>query len=102
MSMVADRTWHQLTVQASLEALGVDPSRGLTTQEAAERSSAQGPNELVELGRRSILSIIWDQLRGALIALLIAAAVVSAAVGDVQDAAAILAIVFFFIYLRKC
>ena len=90
----ADRpAWHRLTEQESATQLDVNADTGLAGVEAARRLNQVGPNVLVEQGRRSILGILWEQLRAALILLLIVAAVVSAAVGDFEDALAILAIV---------
>ena len=57
------------------------------------RLSRYGPNELVERGGRSPWRILLEQLTGTLVLILIVAAVVSALVGDVKDAVAILAIV---------
>ncbi len=57
------------------------------------RLSRYGPNELVERGGRSPWRILLEQLTGTLVLILIVAAVVSALVGDIKDAVAILAIV---------
>jgi Ca2+-transporting ATPase len=52
-----------------------------------------GPNELVERGLKSPWRILWEQLTGLMVVILIVAAVVSGALGDWKDAIAILAIV---------
>jgi Ca2+-transporting ATPase len=85
--------WHRLTEQEAAAWLAVDPQAGLTSKDAGERLQQAGPNVLIEQRRRGIGRILWDQLRGALILLLVVASVVSAALGDIEDAAAILAIV---------
>jgi Ca2+-transporting ATPase len=73
--------------------LEVAPEHGLSAAEAAGRLARYGPNELVERGRRSPWRIFFEQLTGTLVLILIVAAVVSAIVGDIKDAVAILAIV---------
>ncbi len=85
--------WHRLTEQEAAARLDVDVTVGLASDEADRRLKQAGPNVLIEQGRRSIARILGDQLRGALILLLVVAAVVSAFVGDIEDAVAILAIV---------
>ena len=85
--------WHQLDVHAAADRLGTDLARGLTAADAARLLTQHGPNELVERGGRSTGAIIRDQLTGTMVLVLIAAAVISAAIGDLLDASAIAAIV---------
>jgi Ca2+-transporting ATPase len=73
--------------------LETDAEQGLTQAEARRRLATYGPNELVERGRRSPWSILWEQLRATMVVILIVAAVISALLGDYKDAVAILAIV---------
>jgi Ca2+-transporting ATPase len=70
-----------------------DPRRGLTATEAARRLRAHGPNELPRAEAVSPLALLARQFRSVVVWVLIGAAVVSAALGDTLDAAAILAIV---------
>src|SRR5688500_17151380 len=86
-------TWHQLTPQAAADQLGTNLGAGLTADDAARRLGDHGPNDLVERGGRSPAAIVWDQVTSTMVLVLIAAAVVSAAIGDFVDAAAIAAIV---------
>ena len=57
------------------------------------RLTEHGPNELQEKPRAGFLKMLWDQLNNFLIIILIVAAVVSLALGEVVDAMAIMAIV---------
>jgi P-type Mg2+ transporter len=66
---------------------------GLTSALAAERLRLEGPNTIEEHGRRSLGAILVGQLASPLVALLIAASVVSIAVGEQVDASIILVIV---------
>jgi Ca2+-transporting ATPase len=73
--------------------LGTDFEAGLTPAEAQRRLAEEGLNELVERGVKSPWLILWEQLTGLMVVILIVAAVVSGALGDWKDAIAILAIV---------
>lgn len=66
---------------------------GLSDDEAARRLAENGPNELIERGRKSAWRIAGEQLTGTLVLVLLGAVGISAALRDYQDAAAILAIV---------
>ncbi len=85
--------WHTLEPCDALVRLGVEADSGLSEEEAARRLAGTGPNELAERGVRSPLSILLDQFVSAMVGLLVAAAVVSAAIGETKDAVVILAIV---------
>ncbi|MCS7220676.1 MAG: cation-translocating P-type ATPase [Anaerolineae bacterium] len=85
--------WHRLEIAEVLALLKTEPERGLTQTEAQRRLAEYGPNELVERGLKSPWLILWEQLTAVMVMLLIIAAVISAALGDYKDTAAILAIV---------
>jgi len=74
-------TWHALTEKAALLGLGTALQNGLDDSEAARRSQQFGRNELSDRGGRSPWSIIWGQLTGTLVVILILAALVSAGIG---------------------
>ena len=88
-------SWYQLEAGEVAARLGTDLSLGLTTVDAARRLQDHGANELVDRGSRSAAAILWNQLTGTMVLLLLAAAVVSAALRDLTDAVAIGAIVVF-------
>ncbi|MBL9087935.1 MAG: HAD-IC family P-type ATPase [Planctomycetia bacterium] len=73
--------------------LEVDPARGLASAEVDRRRARHGPNALPEPARRSRLAILLGQVRSPLVALLVAAAGLSFAMGDVVDACVIVAVV---------
>jgi Ca2+-transporting ATPase len=87
------RPWHALSVFDVVDALGADTSRGLTTDEANRRLDQFGPNGLPEERAPSWHVRLAGQFTQLLVVLLIAAAVVSAAIGDRLDAVVIGAIV---------
>ncbi|MER6628950.1 HAD-IC family P-type ATPase [Streptomyces sp. NPDC000987] len=69
--------------------LGVDPARGLGSREAADRAAVCGPNRLAEPARRPEWLKFLDQFRNWLIGVLLVAAVVAGAIGEVKDAVVI-------------
>jgi Ca2+-transporting ATPase len=87
------KTPHAQPLQELIERLGTDAEGGLSTGEVDRRSTQFGPNELAERAGVGIGRLLWEQFSGALVLLLIAAAVISALMSDYVDAVAILAIV---------
>jgi len=85
--------WHTRPLGEVGSVLGSDTKLGLTTGEAARRLEAEGPNELRQQERRSSLAILARQFASLVIWVLIAAALVSLAIGEVADGAAIVAII---------
>lgn len=85
--------WYQLDTTATLRWLGSDNVQGLSEEEAARRLAQQGPNELIKGKTKSLWILTWEQLIEPLVVILILAALVSAALGDFQEAIVILIIV---------
>jgi Mg2+-importing ATPase len=77
------------------DSTAVDPSAsaGLTSAEAAQRLHQDGPNALGGEGRRGPLAVLVAQFASPLVLILIAASIVSIAVGDRVEAGIILTIV---------
>ncbi|MFJ8113864.1 cation-translocating P-type ATPase [Streptomyces sp. NPDC096132] len=80
---------HRLDPLQAAAALDVDPAVGLSTGQAEERAAVHGPNRLAEAARRSEWLKFLDQFRNWLIGILLVAAVVAAAMGDLKDAVVI-------------
>lgn len=85
--------WHTLTAGETLERLGADAERGLSSAEVERRLAEHGPNELIDRGRVSPWRILLEQFTGVLVIMLIIAAGISMALGEIPDSIAILAIV---------
>ena len=85
--------WYKKEATEVASLLATDAQAGLTEAEARRRLAEHGPNELVERGLKSPWRILWDQLTGLMVVILIVAAAISGALGDWKDAIAILAIV---------
>jgi Ca2+-transporting ATPase len=88
---VAD--WYRKETTKVISLLNTDAQAGLAAAEAQSRLTEHGLNELIERGLKSPWRILWEQLTGLLVVILILAAVVSGALGDWKDVIAILAIV---------
>ena len=92
-SLSASPAWHALAVAQVGKQLGVDPSTGLSAAEAAGRLKQYGDNSLVEAPPVPLWRKIARQFAELVIWILIAAAIISAAMGEWADTAAIAAIV---------
>jgi len=84
--------WYNKEIPALLEELGTSLS-GLSPAEAALRLAKHGPNSLKEKPKRGALAMFLAQFKDFMIGVLIAAALVSGAIGEWLDAAVIGAIV---------
>ncbi|MGN2390708.1 cation-transporting P-type ATPase [Pelomicrobium sp. G1] len=84
--------WHALDAGAVMERLGTRRA-GLSAEEAAERLGRFGPNRLAPPKRRSPLVRFLLQFHNVLIYVLLAAVVVTAALGHWVDSAVILGVV---------
>jgi Ca2+-transporting ATPase len=81
--------------ESVLSKLETDPQQGLTPEEARKRLQEYGYNELKEEAKTSPFILFINQFKNTLIIILIVATVLSALIGDLLDAAIILAIVVF-------
>jgi P-type Ca2+ transporter type 2C len=85
--------WYKLNKEEAAQKLETNPETGLDDAQVARRLEEYGPNELVEKGAKSPWLILWEQLTGTMVVILIVAAVISYFLGDIIDTIAILAIV---------
>ncbi|MGY1710390.1 cation-translocating P-type ATPase [Geodermatophilus sp. SYSU D00758] len=81
-----------LPATAVAEALEVDPTRGLDETEVARRRAEHGENALAQQPRRPAVLRFLDQFRSLLILILLGAAVLAGAVGDLKDTIVILVV----------
>lgn len=90
--------WHTLSSEDCLQHLKSSLT-GLSDAEVTERLQRYGSNELREEKIKSPWLILWEQLSSVMVVILLVAVVLSAFLGDYQDAGVILAIVIFFVTL---
>jgi len=86
-------TFHDISIEQAADLLDTDLERGLSEEEARSRTAEFGFNELAERPRPGFWQMLLDQFNNFLVIILIAAAVISLLLGEIEEAAAILAIV---------
>jgi len=87
------RVWHNRDAETVIRQLDTDPQNGLNTSEAADRFQQYGTNTL-ETGRKNHwYMVLARQFMDVLIFILLAAALISVAVGEITDALTIMVIV---------
>jgi Ca2+-transporting ATPase len=85
--------WYALGGDTVAQKLATDPHQGLSMAEAQQRQSQYGTNELPREAGSSMWELVRGQFREVMVLVLLAAAVISIAVGDTKDAVVIMAIV---------
>jgi len=76
-----------------LETLSVENAKGLSKSAVKKRLQKYGPNQLRRHKRKSVLSILFDQFKSIIIALLVVAALFAFWLGEFIDGAAILVVI---------
>ena len=84
--------WYQKTVDETEKYFGTDREHGLTELEHNRRLEKNGPNRLEKKKKNSALKIFLKQFTDFMVMVLLAAAIVSAALGETVDAVMIVAI----------
>jgi P-type Ca2+ transporter type 2C len=85
--------WFNENEETILGKLNTEKYSGLSAAEAKNRLETYGRNELKEKKKQSILSLFFSQLNDPLIYILIVAAVLSGAVGEISDTVIIIAVI---------
>lgn len=85
--------WFTLSSDDTLDRLETDANTGLSSEEAQRRREEYGENKLVTTGGRSPWTILLAQFKETMVLILLAAGLVSWAIGDVKDTVVIMAIV---------
>jgi Ca2+-transporting ATPase len=80
------KDWHALPASAVAGEFAVDIAAGLATTEAQARLETHGANRLAEKAPRPAWLKFLDQFRNFLVIVLLGAAVLAGAVGDLKDA----------------
>jgi Ca2+-transporting ATPase len=85
--------WHMQDATTLAQLHQVDPALGLSSEQAKERLGLYGPNALPRHIRRSAVTLLKEQFSDVMVLVLLAAALISGAVGDIVDTLVIMAIV---------
>ncbi len=89
----AARPWHSLPADVVADDFIVSAGAGLGDGQAATRLVTHGPNTLPQPARRPRVMLLVDQVRNPLIMLLLGAGLIAALVGNLKDAAVIVAVI---------
>jgi Ca2+-transporting ATPase len=92
---IDSNAWHSLSIDGAAAELSVDPSQGLGAEEAQRRLAVSGENRLLEARPRPLVLRFFDQFRNMLVLVLLLAAALAWAIGDLKDAIVILIVVVF-------
>jgi len=87
--------WHTLATDEVTQRLETNPQSGLSMDEARQRLERHGFNRLKEKPKRPAWMKFLDQFKDLLVIVLLGAAVLAGAVGDIKDAVVILVVVVF-------
>ena len=87
--------WHTLAAAECAARLDSQPATGLSPSQAQQRLSRHGSNKLAAKKPRSPWLKFFDHFKSLLVLVLIGAAVLSGAIGDLEDALVILLVVVF-------
>ncbi|MCU0310779.1 MAG: HAD-IC family P-type ATPase [Acidimicrobiales bacterium] len=77
--------WHTYPAAEVAERLGVSVDAGLSDAEVAARVERHGLNRLAEPPKRPKWKLFLDQFRSGIVLILVAAAVLAGAIGDLKD-----------------
>ena len=78
--------WCEKSINETVKEFNVNLQNGLSSDEAKQKIKKYGLNKLTQKKQKSMFSLIFEQLNSVLIYILIAAAVISALLGEVSDA----------------
>jgi Ca2+-transporting ATPase len=85
--------WHSRETEELIHQLDVNPDKGLTEQEAAQRLTQYGKNTLVQQREIRFLSIFREEVTEPMILLLIAIGVLYSVLGNLEDALTIIVVI---------
>lgn len=98
-SSQASSTWHAIPAEKAIDILRAEPIGGLDQAEVDKRLAVNGPNRVAGRPPRPVWLKFIDQFRNLLVIVLIAAAVLAGAVGDIKDTVVIAIVVLLNAFL---
>ncbi|SHJ08403.1 Ca2+-transporting ATPase [Desulfatibacillum alkenivorans DSM 16219] len=93
MDSLPEKVWHSLKSEEVLNVLESDPAKGLSSQEAARRLEAFGPNELTQKKGQGPLIRFLLQFKQPLVIILLAATVITLLLQEYVDSIVIFGVV---------
>lgn len=92
MNIQTPRAWHAMPVEETAAVLETGPD-GLRSDQVTARLDRYGPNAVPDAPRPGVLAMLINQFRSPLVLILIVAGIVTLALGEYVDGAAIAAVV---------
>jgi Ca2+-transporting ATPase len=89
----AQESWHALSLDETLKQLATPPETGLSAEEVERRLQQYGPNQLTEALGATFWQVLLAQFNNFVVIMLVVASLISAVLGDYEEAIAILTIV---------
>ncbi|MBC7171888.1 MAG: hypothetical protein H5U40_05660, partial [Polyangiaceae bacterium] len=86
-----------MPIPEALDAVGTDPDRGLREEDIESRRERYGANRLTPHAERTAFARLLEQFDNLFIYVLLAAAVVTAVLGEWLDSGVILAVVLIIV-----
>ena len=93
LAAAAQESWHALSLDETLKQLATPPETGLSAEEVERRLQQYGPNQLTEAPGATFWQTLLAQFNNFVVIMLVVASLISAVLGDYEEAAAILIIV---------
>ncbi|SFL46304.1 ATPase, P-type (transporting), HAD superfamily, subfamily IC [Desulfomicrobium norvegicum] len=93
MDCFSGKVWHHLPAKEVLEVFQVEPDKGLDTLQVKWRTDEFGPNSLTARRGKTKLERFLLQFHQPLVYILIAAGIITAALGEVVDSGVIIGVV---------
>jgi Ca2+-transporting ATPase len=92
--------WHSRETRELIQSSGVNPETGLTGQEAAQRLSTYGMNQLVEETEIRFLAILREEITEPMILLLMFVGVIYSILGSFTDALTIIIVIIVLVLVE--
>jgi Ca2+-transporting ATPase len=92
--------WHSKEAQELIQQSGVNPEKGLSEQEAAQRLNTFGKNSLIEQKEIRFLDILKEEITEPMILLLIAVGVLYSIWGSLGDALTIIIVIVILVLVE--
>ena len=93
MPLAPDTDWHASSPADTLQRLSSNTAHGLAAEAVGQRLAEYGPNRLAEKPPRAAWRKFLDQFRSLLVVILLGAALLAGAIGELKDAAVIAIVV---------
>ena len=89
--------WWSIPVKEATKTFGVDPERGLSSDQVAHNREKYGNNRQEDSGSASLWALLWDSVKSPMMALLLAIAGISLALGQIREATVMVFVVAMYV-----